>query len=87
MNQVLASLDLAKCYINDIIVLDSTMEEHGHHLQNVFEYLGVCMGWNYTQENVSSSNPKWSIWATWFTHEGLELKRPRWMIFQGSKIN
>jgi hypothetical protein len=49
--------------------------------------LGGCMGWNYTQENVSSSNPKWSIWATWFTHEWLELKRPRWMIFQGSKID
>jgi hypothetical protein len=44
MDQVLASLDLAKCYINDIIMLDSTMEEHGRHLQNVFEYLGVCMG-------------------------------------------
>jgi len=38
MDQVLASLDLAKCYINDIIVLDSTMEVH--HLQNVFECLG-----------------------------------------------
>jgi hypothetical protein len=43
MDQVLASLDLAKCYINDIIVLDSTMEEHGHHLQNVFECLGGAL--------------------------------------------
>jgi hypothetical protein len=40
MDQVLASLDLAKCYIDDIIVLDSAMEEHGHHLQNVFKCLG-----------------------------------------------
>jgi hypothetical protein len=25
-------LDFAKCYIDDIIVFNSTMEEHGHHL-------------------------------------------------------
>jgi hypothetical protein len=40
MDQVLTSLDFAKCYIDDITMFDSTMEEHGHHLQNVFECLG-----------------------------------------------
>ncbi len=29
---VLVGLDFAKCYIDDIIVFNSTMEEHGHHL-------------------------------------------------------
>ncbi len=41
MDWVLASLDFAKCYIGDIIVFNSTIEEHNHHLQNVFDCLGV----------------------------------------------
>jgi hypothetical protein len=41
MDQVFVGLDFAKCYIDDIIVFNSTMEEHGHYLHNVFEHLGV----------------------------------------------
>jgi len=40
-----------------------------------------CTGWNYTQENLGFSNPKWSIWATWFTHGVWESKRPKWIWF------
>ncbi len=32
MDWVLVGLDFTKCYIDDIIVFNSTMEEHGHHL-------------------------------------------------------
>lgn len=39
------------------------------------------MGWNYTEENLGFYNLKWSIWATWFTHEVWESKRPRWIWF------
>ncbi len=41
MDWVFASLDFAKCYIDDIIVFDFTIEEHNHHLQYVFDCLGV----------------------------------------------
>ncbi len=41
MDWVLASLDFAKCYIDDIIVFNSTIEEHNHHLQHVFDCLGA----------------------------------------------
>ncbi len=41
MDQVFVGLDFAQCYIDDIIVFSSTMEEHGHYLQDVFEHLGV----------------------------------------------
>jgi hypothetical protein len=34
-------LDFANWYIDDIIVFNSTMEEHGHHLQDVFKRLMV----------------------------------------------
>jgi hypothetical protein len=30
----------AKCYIDDIITFNSTMDEHGHHLKDVFEHFG-----------------------------------------------
>ncbi len=33
-------LDFAKCYIDDIIMFNSTMDEHGHHLKDVFEHFG-----------------------------------------------
>ncbi len=36
MDQVLARLDITKCYINDIIIFSSTLEDHMHHLQEVF---------------------------------------------------
>jgi hypothetical protein len=45
MDQVLIGLDCAKCYIDNIIVLSSTMEEHGHHLLDMFEH--------YTWESAS----------------------------------
>jgi ABC-type enterochelin transport system ATPase subunit len=49
MDWVLTSLNFAKCYIDDIIVFNSTCaEEHGHH----------------TQENVDFSNVKCNIWVT-----------------------
>jgi hypothetical protein len=38
-NQVFTSLDYAKFYIDDIILFGSIMEEHCHHLQNVFKCL------------------------------------------------
>jgi hypothetical protein len=41
MDQVLTSLDFAKCYIDDITVFSSTMEKHNHQLQYVFDNLGM----------------------------------------------
>jgi hypothetical protein len=41
MDRVLTCLDYAKCYIDDIIMFNFSMELHGHHLQNVFEQLGA----------------------------------------------
>jgi hypothetical protein len=41
MDQVLIDFHCAKCYIDNIIVFSSTMEEHGHHLQDMFEHLGA----------------------------------------------
>jgi hypothetical protein len=32
MDRMLAVLDFAKCYIDDIIVFSLTSEDHGHHL-------------------------------------------------------
>jgi hypothetical protein len=40
MDQVFIGLDCAKCYIDNIIVFSSTMEEHGHHLLDMFEHMG-----------------------------------------------
>ncbi len=39
MDQVLARLGFAKCYIDNIIIFSSTLEDHGHHLQEVFKRL------------------------------------------------
>jgi hypothetical protein len=39
MDQVLAGLDFAKCYIDDIIVFNLTPGDHMHHLQKVFRRL------------------------------------------------
>jgi hypothetical protein len=39
MDWVLTCLDYAKCYIDDIIMFNFTMELHGHDLQNVFKQL------------------------------------------------
>lgn len=41
MDQVFIGLDCAKCYIDNIIVFSSTMGQHGHHLQDMFENLGA----------------------------------------------
>jgi hypothetical protein len=32
MDQVLARLGFAKCYIDDIIIFSPTLEDHRHHL-------------------------------------------------------
>ncbi len=40
MDHVLVGLDFAKCYIDDIIVFSSTIEEHGHPLQDMCECVG-----------------------------------------------
>ena len=39
MDRILAGLDFARCYIDDIIVYSSIVEEHQRHLQQVFERL------------------------------------------------
>jgi hypothetical protein len=36
MEQVWVNFSFAKCYIDDIIVLDLTLGHHLHHLQEVF---------------------------------------------------
>jgi hypothetical protein len=57
MDRILARLDFVRCYINDIVVYNDTMEEHQIHLQIVFKrlkahglclHLGKCM---FFQEN------------------------------------
>jgi hypothetical protein len=39
MDRILARLDFAWCYIDDIVVYNDTVEEHQIHLQIVFEWL------------------------------------------------
>ncbi len=39
MDRMLADLDFAKCYIDDIIVFSLTPENHMHHLWEVFKKL------------------------------------------------
>jgi hypothetical protein len=39
MDRILAGLDFARCYIDDILVFSATVEEHQRHLQVVFERL------------------------------------------------
>jgi hypothetical protein len=39
MDRILAGLDFVRCYINDIVVYNDTMEEHHIHLQIMFEWL------------------------------------------------
>jgi hypothetical protein len=36
MDRVLAGFGFAKCYIYDIIILSPTLEDHMHHLHEVF---------------------------------------------------
>jgi hypothetical protein len=36
MDRMLAGLDFAKCYIDDIIIFSPTPRDHMHHLQKVF---------------------------------------------------
>jgi hypothetical protein len=57
MDRMLARLDFVRCYINDIVVYNDTVEEHQIHLQIVFKrlkahglclHLGKCM---FFQEN------------------------------------
>jgi hypothetical protein len=58
MDKILTGLDFVRCYINDIVVYNDTVEEHQIHLQIVFErlkahglhlHLGKC---KFFQENV-----------------------------------
>jgi len=39
MDRMLAGLGFAKCYIDDIIVFNPTLEDHKYHLQEIFEKL------------------------------------------------
>ena len=39
MDKILAGLDFARCYIDDIIVFSANADEHQRHLQLVFERL------------------------------------------------
>jgi putative transposase len=39
MDRILARLDFVRCYIDDIVVYNDTVEEHQIHLQIVFEWL------------------------------------------------
>lgn len=41
MDRVCVGSNFTRCYIDDNIVFSSTMEEHGHYLQDVFEHLRV----------------------------------------------
>ncbi|CAM6082514.1 unnamed protein product [Calypogeia fissa] len=41
MDRILARLDFARCYIDDIIVFNSSVEEYERHLREVFERLKV----------------------------------------------
>jgi len=38
MDQVLVIFTFAKCYINDVIILSLTLEDHMHHFQKVFNW-------------------------------------------------
>jgi hypothetical protein len=58
MDRILAGLDFVRCYIDDIVVYNDTVEEHQTHLQIVFErskahglrlHLGKC---KFFQESV-----------------------------------
>jgi hypothetical protein len=51
MDQVISSFNIAKCYIDDIVVFNLTSKGHKHHLHNAFEkfnnhnlklHLGKC---------------------------------------------
>jgi len=39
MDRILAGLDFVRCYIDDVVAYNDTMEEHEIHLQIVFEQL------------------------------------------------
>lgn len=39
MDMILAGVEFARCYIDDIIIFSATVEEHERHLQGVFERL------------------------------------------------
>jgi hypothetical protein len=39
MDWVLVGFGFVKCYIDDIIAFSSTLEDHKHHLQQVFKRL------------------------------------------------
>ncbi len=41
MDRVLVGLGFTKWYTNDIIVFNPTLEDHGHHMQEVFRRLKV----------------------------------------------
>jgi putative transposase len=46
MDRILVRLDFVRCYIDDIVVYNDTVEEHQIHLQIVFERLkahGLCL--------------------------------------------
>jgi hypothetical protein len=46
IDRILAGLDFVRCYIDDIVVYNDTVEEHQIHLQIVFERLkahGLCL--------------------------------------------
>jgi hypothetical protein len=46
MDRILVGLDFVRCYIDDIVVYNDTVEEHQIHLQIMFEWLkvhGLCL--------------------------------------------
>jgi len=48
---VLANFCFAKCYIDDIIVLNPTLKDHKHHLHKVFKIL--------KDHNLNAATPLW----------------------------
>ena len=61
MDQVLKGLPFARCYIDNVIIFNDTLEEHVGHLRQVFERLRAG-GYACTMESVNSSTTSWPIW-------------------------
>jgi len=76
MDHVLVGLDFAKCYIDDIIVFSSTIEEHGHPLQDMCECLGVH-GSKLYQGKCNFFQFQMEYLHHVITQEGWESKRSR----------
>jgi hypothetical protein len=64
MDWVLTSFNFAKCYINDIIVLNFILGNPMQHLQKVFGKL-KRHNLNCILANVDFFKFKWNTWGIW----------------------